>query len=39
MLSPAIDPATMRRLLLHEARVHAMPGRVLRDLGDAILLH
>jgi len=29
----------MRRLLLHEARVHAIPGRVLRDLGDAILLH
>jgi ribosomal protein S18 acetylase RimI-like enzyme len=35
----AIDPATMHRLLLHEARVHAVPGRVLRDLGDAILLH
>ena len=30
---------TMRRLLLHEARVHAIPGRTLRDLGDAILLH
>jgi ribosomal protein S18 acetylase RimI-like enzyme len=29
----------MRRLLLHEARVHAVPGRALRDLGDAILLH
>ena len=29
----------MRRLLLHEARVHAIPGRDLRDLGDAILLH
>ncbi len=29
----------MRRLLLHEARVHAMPSRELRDLGDAILLH
>ena len=29
----------MRRLLLHEARVHAIPGRELRDLGDAILLH
>lgn len=29
----------MRRLLLHEARVHAVPGRTLRDLGDAILLH
>ena len=35
----AIDAATMRRLLLHEARVHAIPGRELRDLGDAILLH
>ncbi len=35
----AIDPATMRRLMLHEARVHAVPGRHLRDLGDAILLH
>jgi hypothetical protein len=34
-----VDPATMRRLLLHEARVHAVPGRVVRDLGDAILLH
>lgn len=29
----------MRRLLLHEARVHAMPGREVRDLGDAVLLH
>jgi Acetyltransferase (GNAT) family len=29
----------MRRLLLHEARVHAVPGRALRDLGDSILLH
>lgn len=29
----------MRRLLLHEARIHAIPGRDLRDLGDAILLH
>ncbi len=34
-----LDDATMRRLLLHEARVHAIPGRDLRDLGDAILLH
>ena len=34
-----VDPVTMRRLLLHEARVHAVPGRELRDLGDAILLH
>ena len=29
----------MRRLLVHEARVHAVPGRELRDLGDSILLH
>lgn len=29
----------MRWLLLHEARVHATPGRDLRDLDDAILLH
>ncbi|MGZ8513683.1 MAG: GNAT family N-acetyltransferase [Candidatus Limnocylindrales bacterium] len=34
-----IDAATMRRLTVHEARVHAMPGRDVRDLGDAILLH
>ena len=34
-----VDPATMRRLLAHEARVHAMPNRALRDLGDAFLLH
>ena len=37
--APDLDDATMRRLLLHEARVHAIPGRDLRDLGDAILLH
>jgi len=34
-----VDAATMRRLILHEARVHAMPGREVRDVGDAILLH
>ncbi len=34
-----IDAATMRRLTLHETRVHAMPGRDVRDLGDAIMLH
>lgn len=37
--STKVDAATMRRLLLHEARVHAIPGRDLRDLGDSILLH
>ena len=34
-----VDAPTMRRLLVHEARVHTLPGRELRDLGDAILLH
>ena len=34
-----VDPATMRRILVHEARVHATPGRRLRDLGDSLLLH
>jgi ribosomal protein S18 acetylase RimI-like enzyme len=34
-----IDAATMRRLLEHEARVHSTPGRVLRDLGDGLMLH
>ena len=29
----------MRRLLVHEAQIHATPGRELRDLGDSILLH
>ncbi len=38
-LRRVIDAKTMRRLLVHEARVHAMPDRELRDLGDAILLH
>jgi ribosomal protein S18 acetylase RimI-like enzyme len=35
----SIDAATVRRLLRHEAEVHAIPGRTLRDLGDALLLH
>jgi ribosomal protein S18 acetylase RimI-like enzyme len=34
-----VDPATMRFLDLHEARAHAVGGREVRDLGDAILLH
>ena len=33
-----IDSDTLRRLLRHEAEVHAIPGRELRDLGDALLL-
>lgn len=32
------DAATVRRLLWHEATVHAVPDRDLRDLGDGILL-
>jgi ribosomal protein S18 acetylase RimI-like enzyme len=35
----SIDAATIRRLMIHEARVHAMPDRELRDLGDSLLLH
>lgn len=37
-LDPRIDADTVRRLLRHEAQVHAIPGRTLRDLGDALLL-
>jgi ribosomal protein S18 acetylase RimI-like enzyme len=33
-----IDATTVRRLLRHEAEVHAIPSRTLRDLGDALLL-
>jgi len=33
-----LDAATMRRLLLHEAEIHALPGREVRDLGDSILI-
>ena len=38
-MTPPIDPATLRRLLLHEAQVHAIPGREIRELGDSLLLH
>ena len=34
-----IDATTVRTLLRHEAEVHAIPGRDLRDLGDSLLLH
>jgi ribosomal protein S18 acetylase RimI-like enzyme len=34
-----VDPAEMRAMLVHEARVHALPGRELRDLGDGLLLY
>src|SRR4051812_20458260 len=33
-----IDADVLRFLEIHEARVHAIPGREVRDLGDAILL-
>ena len=36
---PPVDTATVHRLLLHEALVHAVPDRVLRDLGDGLLLY
>ena len=40
MVAPvSIDDALARRLVLHEARVQQAPGRELRDLGDAWLLH
>lgn len=40
MIEPiSIDVALARRLVLHEARVQQAPGRELRDLGDAWLLH
>ena len=39
MIDPRVDAAVIRRLLRHEAEVHAIPGRTLRDLGDALLLH
>jgi ribosomal protein S18 acetylase RimI-like enzyme len=38
-MQPPLDLAVVRRLLRHEALVHAVPNRVLRDLGDAFLLH
>ncbi len=38
-IDPRIDAATVRRLLRHEAEVHAIPGRDLRDMGDSLLLH
>jgi ribosomal protein S18 acetylase RimI-like enzyme len=34
-----VGPDAMRRILVHEARVHALPGRDLRDFGDSLLLH
>ena len=38
-MTPPIDAGTIRRLLRHEAQVHAIPGRELRNLGDSLLLY
>lgn len=38
-MTPPIDRDVLRRLLRHEAEVHAVPGRVVEDLGDGLLLH
>jgi GNAT superfamily N-acetyltransferase len=34
-----LDPELARRLVLHEAKAQQIPGRELRDLGDAWLFH
>ena len=34
-----IDDATMRAMERHETRAHAIPGREVRDLGHAVILH
>lgn len=34
-----IDAELVRTLLRHEAQVHAIPGRTMRDLGDSLLLY
>jgi GNAT superfamily N-acetyltransferase len=39
MVARALDVDTLRYLELHETRVHAIPFRRVRDLGDAVLLH
>ena len=35
----SLDDATTRRLEWHETMAHAIPSRVVRDLGDALVLH
>ena len=35
----SLDDATTRRLERHETMAHAIPSRVVRDLGDALVLH
>ena len=34
-----LDDATTRRLERHETMAHAIPSRIVRDLGDALVLH
>jgi len=34
-----VDDATLRALERHEIRAHAIPGREVRDLGHAVMLH
>jgi ribosomal protein S18 acetylase RimI-like enzyme len=34
-----VDPAEMRAMLVHEAKVHALPGRELREGDDGLLLY
>lgn len=38
-LPAGVDGDILRFLERHEARVHAYPGREVRDLGDSIMLH
>ncbi len=38
-LPAGVDADTLRFLERHEARVHAHPGREVRDLGDSIMVH
>jgi ribosomal protein S18 acetylase RimI-like enzyme len=35
----SLDDATIRRLERHETMAHAIPSRLVRDLGDALVLH
>ncbi len=37
--APAFDAERLRFLEVHETRVHALPNREVRDLGDVVVLH
>ncbi len=39
MRTVRLDDATTRRLERHETMAHAIPSRLVRDLGDALVLH